>query len=329
MTVDRFVDVASRARTRILFLYGLAGQLSPDGLGLPLTEGFESGRFTPHLEAGSRLLPRIHLDATLGGAALGSGTSEGSGTSGSGEPPSSDGPIPAGSDTHGTDTERFPAFTRLRLLLVVTPRGDAVLVLDGELDGESSAETITGLLASSCFDRTTLTLEGQPILDWVAARLTCGTRLEFGRDVHQVVFPGGSLRRETLTAARPYQVPATVTELIYRGTMHADDGQRLGVRVPPALNHPGTTAVAHGRGVSVISGWDEAVENAFGIGALILICALGVLQRARHAAFDALSLNDRATLASTADARTLVSQLSAQLNELQLDLSFGVEAYVD
>jgi hypothetical protein len=42
-----------------------------------------------------------------------------------------------------------------------------------------------------------------------------------------------------------------------------------------------------------------------------------------------MALAQNATLASARNARALVSQLSDRLNEMQLDLSFGVEAHID
>ena len=297
------LDVATRSRTRFLFLYGLVGLLTPeDDAGVPLTEVFECGRFAPHLEAASRLLPRIHLEEALAPDALGS--------------------------ERGAS---IPPLASLRLLLAVTPRGDAALLLEGVLAEESDADAINALLAATCFDRTELTVSGTPILDWVSRLIDPAGefRLRFGRDVHQVVYPGGELLRKSLATSRPYATPTVVADMVYRGTIQIRHDTPLSVRTPRALNNPGVTAVAHGRGVSVIAGWESAAENALGVGALVLVCALEVLQRARHRAFRALTQNERAKLASTADARTLVSDLSSQLNELQLDLSFGVEAYID
>jgi hypothetical protein len=112
-------------------------------------------------------------------------------------------------------------------------------------------------------------------------------------------------------------------------TTRADGEERTGIFRPAALNYPDVTAVGHGRGVSVLAGWTEPVESAFGLVAITLVTALGVLHRARRNAFLAMARGGRADLESTTEARALVSELSAQLNELQLDLSFGVEAYLD
>jgi hypothetical protein len=225
------------------------------------------------------------------------------------------------------DGTPLPPLATLEVLLLATPRGDTVLLLDCLISGEPEAEAVVGMLATTCFNRADLTLAGEPLLDWVNRRLDGSARLRFGRDVHQMVSPGGGLLDATLGVGESGQMPPVVADLIYRGTLRS--GRGLVVRTPGVLNNPGHTAVAHSRGVSVVAGWGEAVENTMSTGAAMLVSALGVLRRARHAAFDALSQDERAMLLSTSDARTLVSQLSAQLNELQLDLSFGVEAYID
>ncbi|HEX2418165.1 MAG TPA: hypothetical protein VHJ83_08610 [Micromonosporaceae bacterium] len=290
--------MARRSNTRVLFGYGLAGRSVTDpATTMALSDVFEYGRFTPHLEAADQLMPRVRLLERLAGDVLGT-----------------------------RDGAVLPEFAELRVLVLVTPRGDMVLLLDGVIAGEPEAESIVSLLAVTCFNRTELTLDGEPVLDWLGRRLGHSARPRFGRDVHQVVSPGGDLLVETLSGT-PDQVPAVVTDLIYRGTLPLGSG--LTVRTPRVVNNPGHTAVIHARGVSVVAGWDEPVENALSTGAVLLISALGVLRRARHQAFDALARNEHAMLLSTSDARSLVSELSSQLNELQLDLSFGVEAYID
>ncbi|GAA2951851.1 hypothetical protein GCM10011428_84520 [Streptomyces violaceus] len=54
-----------------------------------------------------------------------------------------------------------------------------------------------------------------------------------------------------------------------------------------------------------------------------------MLQRTRLAAFAMMKANEQALTDSPTEIRSLISRLSAGVNELQLDLAFGVEAYVD
>ncbi|MGH3741284.1 MAG: hypothetical protein ACRDT8_02020 [Micromonosporaceae bacterium] len=299
-TPPQYLDAARRVATRVLFLYELVSETPPEpAAAQPLTSAFDFGRFAPHLEAANRLLPRaLPLDHVA-------------------------------SDALGSGDHQLGGFHSLRLFLTITPRGDITLVLDGVLDGDHDGASIAALLATTCFERTALTVSGEPLLEWAARALSHSGTLRFGRDVHQIVFPGGALLDAALSATPTGHPPAVVSELVYRGTLAATDVSTLAVRTPRVLNNLGNTLVAHGRGVSVIAGWNEPAENTLGTGALLLVSALGVLQRARHGAFDALTRNERAMLGSPGDARALVSELSAHLNELQLDLSFGVEAYVD
>ncbi|MGC0399133.1 Mg2+ and Co2+ transporter CorA [Streptomyces sp. SAI-126] len=71
------------------------------------------------------------------------------------------------------------------------------------------------------------------------------------------------------------------------------------------------------------------MENGLILVAVGMISALAVLQRTRLAAFETMRANERAAAESPYEIRRLISRLSDGVNELQLDLAFGVEAYVD
>lgn len=281
-------DVGSRTATRILSVYGLSGGV-PDGGRGSLGEVWELGRFAPHVEAAEFLLPQPVVTVDL-----------------------DDGDL----ELPGAP----PGLTGVRIVLVRTPRSDLALVVDATADG-FGGEEVAGVLAATCFERHRLRVRGEPLLDWLG-HAAGAPELDFGRDVHQCVFPGGALLEE-IRGGGPYW------HIVYRVAERADGEERTGIFRPASLNYPGVTTVGHGRGVSVLAGWTEPVENAFGLVAITLVTALGVLHRARRNAFHAMSRGGRADLPSTAQARALVSELSTQLGELQLDLSFGVESYLD
>ncbi|MDQ8705366.1 hypothetical protein RCO28_23130 [Streptomyces sp. LHD-70] len=117
--------------------------------------------------------------------------------------------------------------------------------------------------------------------------------------------------------------------IVLRGTLDDGTGATLGIRRPETLNNPGQTMVAHGRGVSLIVGYAPPVENAFGLAAVGILNAVAAVHRIRRHAFEALELDRAAVVETTDDARTLVAQLSRRLSNLQLDLSFSVDAYAD
>ncbi|MER6346768.1 hypothetical protein ACWC10_27410 [Streptomyces sp. NPDC001595] len=291
------LDSATREHTRILLLFSLAGRIRPidDGQGR-LVDRYDFGRFTPHLTAGAALLPVPVLTRALEPAELG---------------------LPDGD--HGLPLERAG------ILVVTTPRGDATLLLDCEFGGETPAGAVAAWLADTCFDRGRITAEGRPLLDVVAEWLNLDTRPDFGQNVHQLVFPGGRLLAELLTAGAEGgpRLFGPLNEIVYRGKM------ANGPSVPPNLKNQGAMLSAHGRGVSVQAGWAPHVENGLALVAVGMVSALAVLQRTRLAAFAMMRANERALTDSPQDVRELISRLSAGVNELQLDLAFGVEAYVD
>lgn len=296
-------DLSRSAETWVLCLYDLTPRVRWDPADRTgLSAAFEYGRFQRHVDASARLLPQLVHREVLPPGALGAA-----------RPDSVECRV-----------------GRATVLVLVTPRGDPLLALEVELPGGPGAEEVARFVAATCYERERLTVAGRPLLAWLTARLELPAPLALGRHVHQCVLPGGELRDELLRAtATEDRPPQAVSTIVHRGTVVPDRGSRFGIRTPAALNNPGERVVAHGRGVSLIVGWAEPAENVFALVALTIVAALGVLHRTRDAAFDALELNQAARLASTGDARELVSRLNARLNEVQLDLSFGVEAYVD
>ncbi|MBO0802307.1 MAG: hypothetical protein J2P25_04440 [Nocardiopsaceae bacterium] len=229
----------------------------------------------------------------------------------------------------------FPDMHSLNIFLTTTSRGGAVLVIDGEL-GQETTDGVDGmaeLIAAACFARHEIMVEELPIIEWAKARLKeTGVSVEelyFGSDVHQCVFLGGSLQEAFLQNQDAASVNQMAARILYRGTVSADSGARLGINIPDRLNNPGSTFVAHGRGVSLFSGWSPHLENAFALTTISMVSALEALRLSRHEAFSAMALSQDSAGASPKDARELVSRLSDRLNEMQLDLSFGVEAHTD
>ncbi|WP_206322574.1 hypothetical protein [Streptomyces sp. HNM0575] len=302
------VDTGSREKTRIVLLFSLSGQVpvAEDGDNR-LANRFDFGRFAPHLVNSSPVMPTVAFAERL-------------------EPGELELP-------DGTSSRIAPVSSAL--VVLTTPRQDATLLLDCEFaDGVTHGE-VADWLAATCFTRQGMTWSGEPLLAGVTARMGLGLPLEFGLNVHQLVFAGGELRELLLdenaavTDTGEVCVPPAVSSVVYRGKMQPGSQAQLGVRMPSAMNSPGSALLAHGRGVSVHAGWAPHVENVLALVAATMLTALAVLQRTRLEAFAMLDANQRAVLTSPTDARDLISRLADGANELQLDLAFGVEAYID
>jgi hypothetical protein len=186
---------------------------------------------------------------------------------------------------------------------------------------------VARVLDVTCLKRGLLRLDGKTMIEWLrgqaeASGLPLPDSLALGANVHQCVFPGGAL----LAAIRG---GATYWRLVYRVAAPREPAEQAGTFRPPELNYSGYVAVGHGRGVSVISGFARPVENVYALMVIMLVTGLGVLHRSRGRLFAAMTQAGTPVTASIGAARTEISELSAQLNELQLDLEFGVESYLD
>ncbi|MFD5483812.1 hypothetical protein [Streptomyces hawaiiensis] len=293
------LDSATRDRTRVLLLFSLSGRLRPRNTALgALVDRYDYGRFASHLLTSQDVLPVPVLDEQVAPRRL---------------------RLPHGDHGLGLATSR--------ILVVTTPRGDATLVVDCAFAGETSAGDLAVWLATTCFDRERIELDDRPLLQTLTAQLG-GRPLALGQNVHQLVFPGGRLQRELLSADEARKA-VLLNEIVYRGRMPWNPATPYDASLAPHLRNHGLTLSVLGRGVSVQAGWAPHVENGLALVAVGMISALSVLQRTRLAAFAMMKANEQALTDSPTEIRSLISRLSAGVNELQLDLAFGVEAYVD
>jgi hypothetical protein len=288
-------ELGSPEQTRLVSVYGLSGLIANrPATCATLTESDDFGQFEPHIKEAEPLLPAPVV--IIEGVTVG---------------------LP------GQTLNMGP----VRVSLLVTPRADAALVLDGFLPLDVAGQAVAKVLELTCLQRKDLLLDGKPALDWLRARpeaagLTLPTDLAFGRNVHQCVFPGGRLLAAIRAGERYWRIINRVA---------APEEPQLPVIIagPAELNYESVTAVGHGRGVSVVAGFSESVENIYALIAVMLVTGLSVLHRSRANLFEAMDRASRSSATTTKDARDLIAYLSAQLNDLQLDLEFGVESYLD
>jgi hypothetical protein len=291
-------ELATHKSTRIACVYEVSSVVTGKPASrLPLTSVYKYGQFKHHVEAAEQLLPV---------------------------------PLVAIPDIKIGPKSVMFELREVTACWLVTPRGDTALVLDGVVPGDTDARQVAKILAATCDKREALLVDGMSLLDWLhakatAAGLTVPEKLKFGQNVHQCVFPGGELL-DDIRARKSFW------RIINRVASPTEPAGQLVDFRPPELNYPGITAVGHGRGVSVIAGFSEAAGDTYLLIAIMMITGLSVLRRSRVNLFSAMSqANDAPATSASAIAKTraLIASLSEQLDELQLDLEFGVESYLD
>jgi hypothetical protein len=218
--------------------------------------------------------------------------------------------------------------TRLRLTVLLTPRGDPVLLMEANLRNGATAAEVTGYLRYMHYDRDAIALRDRPLMDWLAGRpeIPHPVRIVYA---HQMVFAAGALAEQVLAEAPEFSAGAAATILQGFPSTGSGHAGQVGVRVPGPLNVPGRALVANSRYVTIVVGWGFLVQDSLVLVSANVIAAFGVLRRARTLAFRALMRDLDTPITTIAEARERHAQLAAELNEIQLDLSFGVEAYAD
>lgn len=218
----------------------------------------------------------------------------------------------------------------LRVFLLQTPRGDPLLIVDAQLDDTAVATDIVAYLGRMHYQRDSIMIGERLLVDWVGEQLEVAERLRIGY-AHQMVFAGGPLAQQILAEApaRPSGAVATILQGMAMASSGPDHAGQVGVREPAALNIPGRAFLANSRYATVVAGWSPTVQDALVLVVVHVIGAFCVLRRARSLAFRALEYDLDTGMVTIEDARNRHARLAAELSEIQLDLSFGVEAYVD
>jgi hypothetical protein len=167
----------------------------------------------------------------------------------------------------------------------------------------------------------------------VPADIASTERAEFGPDVHQLIFPSTGATNDLLLATEDDH-PAPNLDLLARIVYRSDNAHRVkfsALRVPLELNRPSRSVGGHSRGVTLLAGAAEHVENGAVLVAADLLAGLAHLRSIRKDASDALAdaregLGTEKTLRAR---RQALAQQSGRLARMQLDLSFCVESAMD
>ncbi|MEU4226742.1 hypothetical protein AB0F17_20795 [Nonomuraea sp. NPDC026600] len=212
-----------------------------------------------------------------------------------------------------TGWDRLLAGARLWLFAVPSTQIVAVLSLDV---GCALADTVDVL--EDCFYGD-LKIDGRP-LEAVAAELAGGTG-GFFPERHQLAFAP--------------QLPPTASDeivqrVIYRGDLPNRD-EFSTITYPSELNRRPETTAAVSPYVSVLCGQPDYVEDGIFLSAVQGVASAARLREIRSVAYQAVEAfrgRDRAPQ-TTRDRRRSLSSLTSRLGDLELDLSYSVEATAD
>jgi hypothetical protein len=226
------------------------------------------------------------------------------------------------------DGELRTTIERLRAVVLRTSRGDPMLIVEAHQADTAAAGEILAYLSYMHYQRDSIAYGDGLLLDWVARQLGSQEALRIGY-AHQMVFAGKSLTQEIMNEAGTRRSESVDTLLRGLAAQTSGHGGQVGVRLPAALNIEGRAYVANSRFATVVAGWSPSVQNALIFVALNVVSAFGVLRRAREKAFHALEHDLNTPMTTIEEAREQHARLAVELGEIQLDLSFGVETYLD
>lgn len=231
----------------------------------------------------------------------------------------------------------------IQAILVAAPFGGGVLALmtidfSGDLIGVIPMLCETAMRRYEVKARSRVSDQPWPLHVALAAAikpdLAVTSYARFGPDVHQLVFPGAHATSDLLTPAVGGSRPEPNLDRIARIVYRSDEPFRpdlSALQVPRELNRPAGAASAHGRGVTVLAGAAEHVENGLVLTATELLAAVAHLRTIRKEAATALGEVNRGLggLRSLSDRRLALARQSWRLARMQVDLSFGVESAMD
>jgi hypothetical protein len=221
--------------------------------------------------------------------------------------------------------------SQVRIIVLRTPRGDVIVLVESQFPATTTETEIAEYHECMTVQRDSLSIGGIAFVDWLGQQLAVSSNLRLGY-THSIAFIGASLAGDILRVDSILSPAGFDLFLDAKVNYHAGRADRVGwpgVRIPEDLNIPGQVLVAHTRGITIVAGWNERSQDKITLVVVMMIAAFGVLLRTRNRAFDALEAQSRAQVGSIDEAREMIARLADEMSEIQLDLSFGVEAYID
>lgn len=286
---------------RLVCIYGLAPS-APGGARepLPLSAALSLGRFASHFDRGEEIVLTARHATQLAPLRLEW--------------------TPAGAQ--GPSSIACPG----RFVLLATPQFRSLLLTELHLPLETSHGDLVSILQGTCFDRSTMRIDGTEVAEaWRAlppnpafGPFGGAGAIAFGEDVHQVLClpEGGSAGEEDLL------------ELVYRERGRHDADWATAGR-PGELNRIGAGACRHGRGVTALAGHAEHVE----LGVAVACHVVAALQEVRQIRLrTARVLAEARATRDAGDPQERLAWLARQervLSDLRADLTMGVESFAD
>lgn len=211
--------------------------------------------------------------------------------------------------------ERIHLLTGARLWLFAVPSGQIVAVLSLDVRCKM-AETVD--LLEDCY-YLDAKIDGQTVESMAAALI--GGDGEFFPERHQIAFGP--------------RLPATESEDIVQRVIYRSDlpyrKEFSAITYPAELNRRPETTAAVGPYVSVLCGQQDYVENSVFLSAVQGVASSARLREIRSAVYGAVETfrsGDRVRQATQQRRRSL-EELSNRLGDMELDLSYSVEATAD
>jgi hypothetical protein len=261
--------------------------------GVPLTEAYDFGRFTPHLVNRPGDSVRV---TDLGGHA----------------------------EVLVTTDRSTLAPLDVTAHLWWDEVSQAQLHLSYELDNPSSHE-VANHLAVFCHERTSLSLDGVPLVDWLVSTAGLERAPSLDQDVLQFVELDDATGLRTGTGEPSNDAIA----MIYRTAERLPDGG-VPAHVPAALNSLAGAFAAHGRGVVVLGGQSAATAATVRLTACELLFAVG---RARHARAKIEKLlrgsRNRDEAAGIWDDAERLSEVAKEVRRQRTIMALDVRGYAD
>ncbi|MCT1957547.1 hypothetical protein [Kocuria rhizophila] len=209
---------------------------------------------------------------------------------------------------------------------------DGQLSIQVHLLGETDAHDsdVNFELNVLCHRREDVLFEGEHLPQWAARQLGLNSPLLWDQDVLQIVDCGQAHLRALPTepGARGLAIARTVLR---------DHAERYNfipetVRRPRMLNISDEHVGAHGRGVILVGGHPPATANAIYLTSSTLLAAFSRLRALRtniHRHFESLQSRTGVSESPPASDYHAIQNIAVLTRRLQLDLSIGVEAYID